>query len=120
MTCWVCGDGPVSARWPAWIGDRVAQEAPGQRDDRVGHGRREQHRLPVGRQHRQDLLDVVEEAQVEHAVGLVEHERADAAEVELLALGQVEQAAGRTDDDLDALGERVGLRLVGDAAVDRR
>ena len=27
------------------------------------------------RQHREDLLDIVEEAQVEHAVGFVEHQR---------------------------------------------
>jgi hypothetical protein len=54
-------------------------------------------------QHRQDLLDVLEEAQVEHPVGLVEHQGLDRAELELLLLGQVEQAAGRADQDLDAL-----------------
>jgi hypothetical protein len=74
----------------------------------------------VHRQHRQDLLDVVEEAEVEHPVGFVEHQRADAGQLELLALGEVEEAAGGTDDDLDALVERLGLRLVRDAAVDRQ
>ena len=44
---------------------------------------------------------------------------ANAAKVELLALGEVEEAAGRADDDLHALRQRVGLRLVGDSAVDR-
>ena len=57
-------------------GDRLAQEPPGQRHDRVRHRGREQHGLPFGRQHRQDLLDVVEEPEVEHPVGFVEHERA--------------------------------------------
>jgi hypothetical protein len=58
-----------------------------------------EHRLPVLGQHLQDLLDVVEEAEVEHAVGLVEHERPHPvqAKVRLLLplgrLGQVEQAA---------------------------
>ena len=33
-------------------------------------------------------------------------------------LGQVEQPAGRADDDVDALAQRVDLRLVGPAAVD--
>ena len=33
-------------------------------------------------------------------------------------LGEVDEAAGRADDDLDALGQRLDLRLVGAAAVD--
>jgi hypothetical protein len=98
---------------------RVTQEAARQRDDRVGHGRREEHRLPLRGDHRQDLLDVLEEAQVEHAVGLVEHERPDRVELELLLLGQVEQPAGRADENLDALLQHVDLGLVGHAAVDR-
>ena len=92
---------------------------PGQRDDRAGHGGREQHGLPAGRQQLDDLLDVGQEAQVEHLVGLVEHQRAHVAEVEVALLGQVEQPAGRADDDLDALAQRLDLRLVGPAAVDR-
>jgi len=46
------------------------------------------------RQQRQDLLNIVEEAQVKHAIGLVEHEPANATEIELLALGQG-RAGGR-------------------------
>ena len=111
---------------PGVDGDRLAQEPPGQRHDRVGHRGREEHGLPLLRQHREDLLDVVEEAQVEHPVGLVEHQRPHAvqAQVRLLLalgrLGQVEQPTGRTDDDLDAPLQRLDLRLVGDAAVDRQ
>ena len=40
--------------------------------------------------------------EVEHLVGLVEHERVDVGEVEGLAVGQVDQATGRADDDVDA------------------
>ncbi len=87
-------------------------------DDRARHGGREQHRLAAGRQHVDDLLDVGQEAQVEHLVGLVEHEGPDVLEVELLLAGQVEQAARGADDHVDALLEGLDLRLVRAAAVD--
>ncbi len=87
-------------------------------DDRARHGRREQHRLTAGRQEVDDLLDVGQEAQVEHLVGLVEDERPDVLQVELLLTREVEQSARGADDDVDALAERLDLRLVGPAAVD--
>ena len=64
------------------------------------------------------LLDVGQEAEVEHLVGLVEDEGVDVGEVEGAAVGEVDQPAGRADDDVDAALERLELRLVGDAAVD--
>ena len=64
------------------------------------------------------LLDVGQEAQVEHLVGLVEHQRAHVAQVEEALLGQVDQPTRRADDDLDAALQRLDLRLVGPAAVD--
>ena len=67
---------------------------------------------------RQELLDVGQEAQVEHLVGLVEHDRLHAREVEVPAAHQVDHPAGGADDDLDAAGERLDLGLVGPAAVD--
>ncbi len=54
---------------------RLGHERPRQGHDRAGHRRGEQHRLPLVRDHRQDPLDVGQEAQVEHLVGLVEDER---------------------------------------------
>ena len=66
-----------------------------------------------------DLLDVGQEAQVEHLVGLVEDERPDVREVELLLARQVEQPARGADDHVDALLQGLDLRLVGPAAVDR-
>ena len=65
-----------------------------------------------------DPLDVGQEAQVEHLVGLVEHEGAHVAEVEVALLGQVDQPARGADDDVDAGAQRLDLRLVGAAAVD--
>ena len=43
----------------------------------------------------------------------------DLAEDEVTLLGEVEQPAGRADDDVDALAQRLDLRLVRAAAVDR-
>ena len=66
----------------------------------------------------EQLLDVGEEAEVEHLVGLVEHHLAHVAEVEEALAGEVEQTAGRADDDLRAGLELLDLALVGLAAVD--
>ena len=95
------------------------QERAGQRDDRAGHRGREQHGLALLGKHPHDALDVGEEAEVQHLVGLVEHQRADPAEGEVALLGEVEQAARGADHDVDALAQRGELRLVGAAAVDR-
>ena len=89
-------------------------------DDRGRHGRREQHRLPGLGGHREDPLDVGQEAQVEHLVGLVEDQRVHVGDVQCAAVAQVDQAAGRADDDVDARGQRVELGVVADAAVDRQ
>ena len=66
----------------------------------------------------EDRLDVGQEAEVEHLVGLVEHEGAHGGQVEVALAGEVEQPAGGADDDLDAGPQRLDLRLVGPAAVD--
>ena len=66
----------------------------------------------------EDPLDVGQEAQVEHLVGLVEHQHRQSAELQVALLGQVEQPARRADDDVDALLQGLDLRLVGPAAVD--
>ena len=66
----------------------------------------------------EDPLDVGQEAEVEHLVGLVEHQHRQAAELQVALLGEVEQPAGGADDDVDALLQGLDLRLVGAAAVD--
>ena len=50
---------------------RLGHELAGQRHDRAGHRRGEEHRLPLLRDHLQQPLDVWQEDQVEHLVGLV-------------------------------------------------
>ena len=73
------------------------------------------------RQRRDDLADVADEAHVEHAVGLVEHEHLDAATAATWPCShEIEQAARRRDQHVDAARERLDLRLLADAAEDDR
>jgi len=60
----------------------------------------------------------VDEAHVEHAVGLVQHQDLDLLQVDGPLLHVVEQAAGRGDDDVDAAAQRIYLLLHADAAID--
>ena len=84
-----------------------------------GDGRREERRLPGRGGAGDDALDVRREAAVEHLVGLVEDEEADAVEPERALVEQVEHAAGRADDDVHAAPQRVALRTQGAAAEDQ-
>ena len=51
-----------------------------------------------------------------HLIGLVEHHRAQAGKIELSILEMVNDAAGRADEDVDAVTERALLRRVRRAA----
>ena len=81
-------------------------------------GRREQQVEPlVGRrQAPHDVADVGDEAEVEHAVRLVEHQHLDRGEVEHALLVEVDQAARRADQDVHAVLEVAPLLLVVHAA----
>ena len=59
-----------------------------------------------------------DEAHVEHLVGLVENQDLDVAQIDVALLHQVEQPAGRGDEDVDAVLQRPHLRALSDAAVD--
>ena len=95
---------------------RRIQETVGDRLDLVAEGRRKQQALLFRRQHREHLLDVVDEAHVEHAIGLVEHEDLDVREVERALAVVVEEPPRRGDEDVDAAAQLVDLRLHADAA----
>ena len=89
--------------------DRIAQHLLGELGNVARHGRGEQQRLALRGQLRDDLADVVNEAHVEHAVGFVEHEKLDVAEAQRIAAHEVEQAARRGDEDVDAVEQRAHL-----------
>ena len=68
----------------------------------------------------QHLLDVRQEAHVEHPVGFVEHEVLEAGQLRVRLAEVIEQPARRRDDHVDAAPERMLLRTHADAAEDRR
>ena len=61
----------------------------------------------------------MDEAEVEHLVGLVEDEIADGGQADRLAGNEVQQAAGRCDEDVGALFQHL-LLLVDGCAADHR
>ncbi len=98
---------------------RLAQETPRQPGDAFGIGGGEQQRLPLGRATLGDEHDVIVKAHVEHAVGLVEHQRVQRIERQAAALQVIHDAPRRADDDMRAVLQAVHLRPHGGAAAER-
>ena len=90
----------------------------GQLLDRPRHGGREEQGLPPGRDQRDDPLQRVDEAEVEHLVGLVEDEDFEIAKRERALIDEVEQAAGGRDEHVEAARDGAHALAVGDAAED--
>ena len=76
----------------------------------------EEHRLAVLREAADDAVDLRLEAEVEHAVGLVEDENLDAPEVDEPPLGEILEATRSRDENVRAL-DALRLRAKRDAAV---
>ena len=93
--------------------DRIAQIGRGDFLDILGHGGAEQQRLALVRQVARDGAQRMDEAHVQHMVGLVQHQISAALKADIAALQQVDEAARRGDQHIGALGQTVGL------AVDR-
>jgi hypothetical protein len=70
------------------------------------------------RQAAQDVADIRDEAEIEHAVGLIEHQDLYMLEVEDVLFVVVDQPARRADEHVDALFELSALLFVVDSAVD--
>ena len=96
------------------------QERLRQPGDLGRHRGGEEQRLPSERHELADLLDVRDEAHVEHPVGLVDDEDLDAGQQEFAALREVEQAAGRGDQHVGAARDLGFLVAEGDAADQQR
>ena len=99
---------------------RVGQIAVGELLDRPRHGRREEQGLALGRDQRDDPLQRMDEAEVEHLVGLVEDEDFELAQAERALVDEVEQAAGRGDQHVEAARDGAHALRIGNAAEDRR
>ena len=97
---------------------RIAQQARGKPRDRGVERGREQHRLPRLRRHRRNAIDVVDEAHVEHAVGLVDDQHVDPGKIDAAALDVIHQPPGGGDEDVDAALELAVLHGIRRTAVD--
>ncbi len=76
--------------------------------------------LLAGRQAAHQEAQVLDEAEVEHAVGLVEDADLAGVQADDMLLHVVDQAAGRGDDHVGAGLQQLALLVVVDAAVDQR
>ena len=74
----------------------------------------------AARQQLEHLADVVDEAHVEHAVRLVQHQDLHMGEVHGLLLGMVQQTAGRGHQDVDPVAQLGDLRVDLHPAEDHR
>ena len=98
---------------------RVVQERAREANDARFDRGREEHGLARLRDLGEDGLEVVLEAHVEHAVGFVQHQELQAAEIDAAGVHLVEHAARRGHEDVDAVLQHAVLQRVGHAADDR-
>ncbi len=73
-------------------------------------------RLAIGRSGRDDLLDGGQKAHVEHAVGLVQNQDANIAQIDQIAAHKIRQPAGCRDQHLRAVTNGPQLRILAQAA----
>ena len=96
---------------------RIIEHLPGQQADGLGEGRREQQGLALLRQGRIDRAQLVGKAQVEHAVGFVQHQGLQLVELHRVLAEQIEQATGSGHQHVDALAQLHHLRVDAHPAV---
>ena len=83
----------------------------GHRVDRSRIGGRKEDGLPRLRRAAQDLFHLLAKAHVQHAVGLVDDDGRNAAQIQRAALDVIERPARRSDDHVHALLQRGQLRI---------
>ena len=103
----------------------IAQHRTCELYDGVRHRSRKEQGLPVDRQLRHDLTDIVDEAHIEHSIRFVEHEEFDFAEAQSIAPHKVEQPSRGRDEDVDPLSSArtwppIGTPPITSAALMRR
>ena len=84
------------------------------------HRRGEKRDLLLGRRLRKDRLHRIGKSHRQHFVGFVQHDRADAVELERASLEVIDDASRCPDDDLRPALQCVELRHVALAAIDRQ
>ena len=84
------------------------------------NGSREQQGLALFRQELDDALDIRKKAHIEHAVGLVEHEKLCLVQLYDLLAHQIPQTARRGNENIHTAFDRLDLRHLRYAAEDDR
>src|SRR3990170_1193302 len=97
---------------------RRVQQTVGELLDLVGERGGKEQVLPLSGQQREDLADVADEAHVEHAVGLVQHQDLDPGQIHGPLPDVVQQPSGGRHQDIHAAAQGVGLGGEADAAED--
>ncbi len=97
---------------------RVAQDLVRHLLDLVRIGCGEQEVLAPFRNEFQDLLDVVDEAHVEHPVGLVENQDFDFGEIHVALAGMIEESPWCRDQNIDPAAQLANLRANPDPTED--
>ena len=77
-----------------------AQNGCGKLRDVFGHGRAKEQVLPILREQRHHLTDIVDESHVEHAVSFVKHEEFQSLQGHSLLVDEIEQATRCRDQNV--------------------
>ena len=98
---------------------RVVHVLVGEFGNPVGEGGREEQPEAFfgGRTAAQQVTDILDEAEVEHAVRLVQYDDLNLLEIKYTLFEIVDQPAGSADQDVDPLLELFALGLVARAAI---
>jgi hypothetical protein len=99
---------------------RITQELRGEAFDEFRHGGREEQRLAFRRDMFRDGAEGMDEAEVQHLVGFVEHEDFNVLEADGALFDQVDQAAGSSDEYVHAALKLADLRADLGAAANHR
>ena len=89
-------------------------------DDGTRHRGGEEHGLMVAIEMLEDLLDIVQEAHVQHFIGFIDDNVFGIHIIEMAGVDQVKEAARRGDQRVDSLGEHRLLTTVGLSAREGR
>ena len=115
---------PLGGRAPGAVAagidrQRVALVSLGEGPDLRRQRRREHQRPACLRRRLQDGLQILAEAEVQHLVGLVEHDHPQRGQVQALAPHRIDEPAGGTDHQLDAALKRLQIAADRGAAGER-
>ena len=99
--------------------DGVGEDGFGQLDNALWHGGAEEQALTLFWKHGDDASDVVDEAHVQHGVGLVQDQKLDPFQRQKSLVAQVEESARGGHQDVHAFAELGHLLVLADASEDQ-